>query len=745
MGFPEELDLTSMALLQEVHDILMTRTCNETKILERICEKLLSSLPIELVWGGLIGSEPTLSVVGAAGKEGYNIKGINLDYADTPANSLIRQCINSSSPICLSEGFLKFSKHLSEALSPEIRGLPTYIYPITINNHCYGVLGVSAKQDNDHSRYGHVLMQIAAQHAAFSIGVMRSFVGIDNSKSQLRLAAAVFDCSREGIFITSTAGIIQSANAAVSRITGFENEELIGQNPRIFRSDQHTKEFYTNMWDAINRYGQWEGELWNKRKNGELFPEWLSISGIKNAEGQIENYIGIFIDISKQKEAENHLVYQTYHDPLTRLPNRKLFNDRLDWAILQAKRSQTNCAVLFIDLDHFKYINDTFGHDTGDLLIQKIAIRLKMCLREKDTLARMGGDEFTMILQDFNNHQDAEQTAQRILDSLDNPVSLGDQEIYISASIGISFYPENGDSASQLLKNADAALYSAKNNGRKQIHFFKSSMENYCTKRVEIEWHLRRALEEDEFRIYYQPQIDLKTGKIVGAEALLRWNRPGIGLIPPDQFIQLAEETGMIIPIGKWVLREACSQCRTWQEAGWKSLRIAVNLSALQFKQANLSASIAAILYEMDLEPRFLELELTESVAMQHIEDSLKTLLELKKQGIQIAIDDFGTGYSSLSYLKRFPIGRLKIDRSFIADLATDPNDAQIVISIIAMARCLGLDVIAEGVETEEQLNFLKMHNCNEAQGYLLGEPVPPEEFWNMLSKVAPAKYRLRV
>lgn len=446
------------------------------------------------------------------------------------------------------------------------------------------------------------------------------------------------------------------------------------------------------------------------------------------------------MDITRQKEAENCLTYPAFHDELTGLANRDSFHDRLNMAILQAKRRQTGCAVLFIDLDNFKYVNDTFGHAKGDLLLQKAGERIKMCLRENDALARMGGDEFTVLLHDFDSRDDVALTARRINEVFGSPIFLDDQELYISASIGISCFPEDGDTPSVLMKHADAAMYGAKNNGRKIHYFFQAGMESYSIRRMEMEQHLRHALEHDEFRVFYQPQINLVSGKIVGAEALLRWQRTGVGLVYPDQFILLAEETGLIVPIGEWVLREASAQCRSWRQKGWEDLRISVNLSCHQFKQANLSSMVANILKETGLEPGFLDLELTENIAMRHVEASLKTLKMLKRSGVQLSIDDFGTGYSSLSYLKQFPIDRMKIDRSFISDIANDPNDAAIVVAIIAMAHCLGLEVIAEGVETDEQLKFLKMHGCDDVQGYFLGHPVPAGEFTEQLYALLPAK-----
>jgi diguanylate cyclase (GGDEF)-like protein/PAS domain S-box-containing protein len=725
------LDHDCMNALSDVHAILMTWQSDESAVLQKICDKLLSSRTYDLVWIGLLNSNGQFSITGAAGEDAEQIKGLCRDSQDFFTGCKIKQCLASKLPVLLPEGLAVLNNPLFDGLPSEIKSLPASLYPLMVKNTCVGIIAVSARKHGRRKRDDHWLLQLTAQNTGFTLGLFQALVAKKNSQSHLKLAAAVFDNSLEGIVITDVDGTILAANAAVTQITGYQPEELIGKNPRILKSGRHHESFYTALWDSVRRNGQWEGEVWNKHKNGEVYPERISISAIKDEQGEVQNYIGIFIDISKQKEAESHLFYQSYHDTLTSLPNRALFQIRLDWAILQAKLGQTGCAVLFIDLDYFKYINDSFGHTMGDLLLQKIAVRLKACLRENDTLSRMGGDEFTVILEDFANRNDVEQTAARIIAALDNPFLLDNQELFVSASIGISFFPEDGDDATVLMKHADAAMYKAKNDGRKQLQFFQSGMESYSAKRIEMERYLRYALEHNEFRLFYQPQVNLGSGHIVGAEALLRWQRPGVGLVPPDQFIPLAEETGIIVPIGQWVLQEACRQCKIWQQAGWQSFRMGVNLSTLQFRQANLNHIVELTLIETGLAPQYLDLELTESLAMQQVENSLKTLLQLKQQGVQLSIDDFGTGYSSLSYLKQFPIDRLKIDRSFISDIANDPNDAAIVEAIIAMAHCLGLKVIAEGVETEEQLNFLKMRGCDEVQGYLFGQPVSAEMFFH--------------
>jgi len=545
---------------------------------------------------------------------------------------------------------------------------------------------------------------------------------------ELKLAAAVFDSSLDAIVITDSQGTILKANAAVARITGYSADELLGRNPRIFQSDRHDRAFYAELWRSIMQDGRWQGEIYNRRKNGEVYPELLSISAIRDERGAIGNFISIFIDISAQKEAERRLDYMAHYDGLTGLPNRDLFNDRLLVALAQAKRSSRPIAVLFIDLDHFKYVNDTFGHAMGDELLRAVARRMQGSLREEDTLSRISGDEFTILLQHFDTREGVGLVADKILSAMKLPFGIGEHELYISASIGISIYPEDGDHPGRLLKNSDTAMYHAKSDGRGVARFFMSSMESHSIKRLELERHLHHALEQEEFLLFYQPQFDLGSGRLTGVEALLRWQRPDVGLVSPLDFIPLAEETGLIVPIGEWVLRTACAQGCAWGRSGAGLLRVAVNISARQFGRADFCETVGTILSDTGFPPDCLELELTESLAMHHAEETVLTLKKLKALGVQISIDDFGTGYSSLSYLKRFPVDSLKIDKSFVDGIADDPNDAAIVIAIIAMAHSMGLGVIAEGVETEEQLDFLKLHHCNEVQGFLLGRPMPSEQ-----------------
>ena len=561
----------------------------------------------------------------------------------------------------------------------------------------------------------------------------RTIGKLEKAGEQLQLAAQVFESSRDAITITDSRGAIIAVNEAFTTITGYPAAEVIGKNPSILQSGRHDAEYYRVMWSTILKDGHWQGEIWNKRKNGETYPEWLKITAVKNRSQDTVNYIAVFSDITDDIMAAERIQRLAYYDTLTDLPNRALLSDRLDLAIAHAKRSGCKCAVLSLDMDRFKNINDALGHSIGDQLLKSVAERLKECVREVDTVARMGGDEFVVVLDGIAETGNILPVAQKMLHYLSQPYEAEGHNIRATPSIGISVYPDDGADQESLIMNADSAMYHAKENGRNDFQFFAPEMKARASEKLFIESDLRKGLEHGQFTLHYQPQVDIRTGHIVGAEALIRWKHPETGMISPAKFIPVAEESGLIIPLGEWVLNEACRQNMAWQKAGLPPISIAVNLSAVQFRQQNLCQLIGKVLNDTGLDPHYLELELTEGLVMSSTDSAIGTLNRFKEMGLRISIDDFGTGYSSLSYLKHFPIDYLKIDQSFIRDITTNPDDAAITTAIINMAQGLNLKTIAEGVETVEQLTFLRLHSCDVVQGYYFSKPVPAAEFADIL------------
>jgi diguanylate cyclase (GGDEF)-like protein/PAS domain S-box-containing protein len=664
------------------------------------------------------------------------------------------------------------------------------------------------------------------------------------------------NAASNSIVITDFNGQIVWSNPAFSISSGFSSEEVLGKSPALVKSGKHGKEFYSQMWATILSGNTWRGEVINRRKNGELYPEEMTVTPVtsqpgeithfvaikqditdrkraaealslaeekyraifegavvgifqinpdgrpisinralaqmhgydspdefmsevsnvtqqlfvdpdrmitlkrelerasvvqgveleiyrkdrtkkwvvaniraaKDASGAINLYEGTMEDITDRKVAEERVQFLAYYDALTGLPNRILLQDRINTALASARRRKERVAVLFLDLDRFKIINDSLGHSTGDLLLQEVASRLKGWAREQDTVARVGGDEFVVLLTSMGQESDAAVAAQRIIKALSVECSIRGQSLSITTSIGISIFPQNGIDGETLIKHADTAMYCAKQKGPNNVQFFTEDLNSQMVERLTLESGLRLAIDRKEFFLVYQPQIDMATGRIVGYEALLRWNQPVLGLVPPDKFIRIAENSGLIVPIGEWVLRTACSQARRWRDEGLPAVRIAVNVSAVQFRQDGFRDLIRDVLRETGLAPEYLELELTESLLLTNADVVFSVLQELNEMGLNLAIDDFGTGYSSLSYLKQFRVNKLKIDRSFIRDIAVDSDDAAITTAIISMAKSLNLKVIAEGVETEEQMSFLRLHQCDEIQGYYFSKPLLPED-----------------
>ncbi len=562
-------------------------------------------------------------------------------------------------------------------------------------------------------------------------GVVMTFSDVTERRragEQLKLAYEAIKHSGEGILVTSADQTIISVNPAFEIATGYSADEVVGRKPDMIASGRHDAAFHAEMQATLNNVGHWQGEVWSQRKNGEIFPEWLGVSVVRGSDGSPQNYVYIYSDMSERLEAQRRIELLAHHDPLTGLPNRLLLRDRVEQAKAQAARMQSRVALMYLDLDRFKTINDSLGHPAGDALLKEVVERLKSCVRESDTISRQGGDEFIVLLNDVREHEAVTRVADKIHQRMAEPLVIGNHLLNTSFSIGVALYPDDGDDFDTLLQKSDTAMYHAKEAGRNGHRFFTESMNRQVVEHLTLETQLRRAIENREFVLHYQPQLDLHDGSIVGVEALIRWNHPENGLIEPGKFIPVAEVSGLIVAIGAWVLNEACRQARAWQDAGLPPFVMAVNLSAVQFRRLDLVTNVINALVLSDLDSQWLELELTESILIQDAESTLDSVRRLKALGVKLSVDDFGTGYSSLAYLKRFAVDKLKIDKSFIRELVVDPDDAAIVRAIIQMARSLKLKTIAEGVESEELANLLRVFHCDEVQGYWFARPMVADD-----------------
>ncbi|MGE7955782.1 phosphodiesterase DibA [Pseudomonas sp. NPDC089530] len=556
-------------------------------------------------------------------------------------------------------------------------------------------------------------------------------------RERLRQAAAVFDCTREGVLVSDRRGKIVHVNRAFMEITGYQREEVLGRQPSMFKSGHHSADFYLAMFDSLKATGEWSGEIWNRRKCGEIYPQWQTIRAIRDDDGQLSHYVAVFSDISAIKDSEHELAHLAHHDPLTDLPNRLLFTDRAEQALASAQIHKRGCALLMVDLDHFKMINDSLGHNVGDRLLKAVAQRLQGMFGPGITLARLGGDEFAVLVESCAQPAQAAVLAQRIIDGVKQPFLMDENQLFINASIGISLFPSDALSAEQLLRNADTALFKAKSTGRDSYALYTEELTAHAQQRVEIAFELRRALEQQELRVFYQPVHDLASGRLVGVEALVRWEHPQRGLVPPGEFIPIAERTGLIAEIDAWVMQQACRQMCQWQAAGVALSFVAVNVSSRLFARRELYQQVAQVLHDTGLDPGYLELEVTESAVMEDPEVALEQMHRLRELGLRLAIDDFGTGYSSLLRLKRLPVQKLKIDQGFVAGLPWDEDDAAISRVIIALAQSMGMQVHAEGIEQVEQARFLLDQGCDLGQGYWFGRPVPAEQLdWRHVPEI---------
>lgn len=559
--------------------------------------------------------------------------------------------------------------------------------------------------------------------------LIRDITEMKRLEQQLRIDATVFE-SQEGMLVTDAQGTILRVNKAFCAITGFSAEEVVGHTSHMLKSGRHDAAFYIDLWRKLKKHGYWEGEIWNRRKNNSIYPEWLTITAVKGPDGQVMNYVGTLTDITVRKQAEEEIKTLAFYDPLTQLPNRRLLLDRLRHATAASSRSSQSCALLFIDLDNFKTLNDTRGHDVGDLLLQQVAQRLSQCVREGDTVSRIGGDEFVVILEGLSPNpldaaSQAEQVGEEIRRELGRTYMLGGHSHHSSPSIGATLFSGHQYSSEELLKRGDLAMYEAKAAGRNTLRFFDPQMQAQVTERARLEAELRQGLREEQLLLHYQPQVDL-LGRIVGVEALVRWQHPSRGLVYPGAFIGLAEETRLILELGDWVLETACRQLASWAlQPSRQGLCIAVNVSAQQFHQRDFVQRVHGCLERTGADPRRLKLELTESLLVHDLQDVVHKMGQLQALGVRFSLDDFGTGYSSLAYLKQLPLDQLKIDQSFVRDVLVDSNAATLARTIVSLADSLELQVIAEGVETAEQRSFLERSGCRYFQGYYFSRPLP--------------------
>ncbi len=569
--------------------------------------------------------------------------------------------------------------------------------------------------------------------------IIVSFVEITelrNAENRLRESAAVFSSTSEGVVITDLDGVIQDVNKAFVQITGYPREDVIGRRSSLLQSGRHDRSFYQAMWQSLHEVGHWRGEIWNRRRNGNIYPELLTISTVHDGRGEPSGFVGVFTDITSLKESEERLEHLAHHDPLTQLPNRLLFNARLQQSIKQADRRRHKLAVAFIDLDRFKQVNDSLGHPVGDDLLKQVADRLTGTIRAADTAARISGDEFVVLLEDIGSAEQAAVMAQKLIDNFRDPFVLGDHEVSVTASIGIGMYPGDGEDAATLERNADAAMYRAKEEGRNNYQFYTAELTAAAFEHVFLENALRGALAKEELHLVYQPQFDLSEGQVTGLEALLRWYHPDQGVISPTRFIPIAEQSGLIRDIGAWVLIRACRQARAWLDHGLSFGRMAVNVAGPQLMDEGFQQLVLDTLESEGLDPEFLALEVTENYLMRRAKSSISQLAGLRSAGVEVVVDDFGTGYSSLRFLTRLPVDKLKIDQSFVRDMPENPDATAIVEAVIAMAQSLNLVTVAEGVEREEQARFLLEIGCTEAQGYLYSRPLPTEEIGGILSRI---------
>lgn len=705
------LDMERNGALLEL--IAQAQTLNETELVDLALKQAEMLTGSRIAYLHFVEEDQTSVRAGAWYKPAAGLSGETcLDAGFVPRAELWLDC--------LKEKRLTIQNELAAPVGPERRSISRRHIgvPVLNGDDVVMVVGVCDKPE-PYDDGDIALLQMIANNAW-------ALLQRNRAHALLKLDAEVFRHSREGVMVTDAASVILNVNAAFSRITGYDATEAKGQKPNLLKSDRHDHAFYRRFWEQLSGEGYWQGEIWNRRKNGQIYPQWLSVSAIKGSAGEVMRYIAIFMDISDYKQALERIEFLANHDPLTGLPNRALLRDRFELALNYAKRENGQVCLLLFDLDHFKNINDSLGHPAGDRLLVEIAARLKAALRDCDTVCRLGGDEFVIMLTDIRSAENLHEIAKKILATIEHPFEIQQTYLTVTCSLGVALYPGDGEDFDTLLRNADTALYQAKATGRNNFQYFTEEMNRRAVRRMELDADMRRGLERGEFYLAYQPQFDLSDGQVIGAEALLRWEHPQRGNIPPAEFVPIAEDSGFIMALGDFVLRTACAQAKRWLTQG-RRLRVAANISSVQFNRNHLIERVFAALRDSGLPEDCLELELTESILVSDSTRNLTIVETLRNRGIHISIDDFGTGYSSLSYLKRFAVNKLKIDQSFVRQTPGSKDDEVIIDAIVKMAQSLGIDCIAEGIETEAQLEFLRSIGCTQGQGYLLAKPLRAE------------------
>lgn len=728
--------------LSDCNQVLI-RAQNEQELLDEICHIVCQEAGYRLVWVGFAQDDEEKSIKPVA----WTGDAVDFSIIDhLPVSWGDGETGQGPSGIAIRSGEIAYANDFAN--DPRVRHwreiAERFHFQSSIalplkdeRQHCFGVLSIYSSELNAFTPNERKLLAELADDLAFGIVTLRRRIEHEKAEEQIRIAATAFE-AQEGIIITNAQKTILRVNRAFSEITGYSAQDVIGSTPNMLNSGRHDKAFFDDMWDCIQREGAWQGEIWNRRKNGEIYPGWSNITAVKNPQGEVSHYVGTMLDITERKAAEAEIEHLAYHDPLTLLPNRRLLLDRLQQVLAIGERHESKGALLFIDLDNFKLLNDTRGHDAGDQLLVEVAQRLLTCVRKEDTVARVGGDEFMILLNNLGTQtrqalQSSRQVAQKIISVLGQMYDIDGHTHYVTPSVGITLFSGNQISLRELMKQADIAMYQAKSDGRNTLRYFDPEMQAELAARAMLETALREGIEQGQFLLLYQAQVDKARG-ITGAEILLRWNHPQRGIVSPTEFIPIAEETGLILPIGYWVLEAACRQLHAWcSEPSRQHLDLAVNVSPYQFKQTDFVARVQSILELTQAPAQRLKLELTESVLIDCLNDSVDKMNALKALGVEFALDDFGTGYSSLSYLTRLPMEQVKIDRSFIAQLPDNHNDAVVAQTIISMAHSLNMSVIAEGVETQAQLQFIEQHGCTSYQGYLFSKPVTLDEFERLL------------